>query len=134
MIPKMPMSPLIDPKDKVSIHPNWRTFFYQFITHLQQNIGQEGIVAPPVSDEDLATLNSPKSMQHMVYNTDQSAMMINNSGTYQQVATAAGVSGVTTQTTVGAAGSASPTPASPDLYENVNINGTQYARPLYKVS
>jgi hypothetical protein len=136
-IPKMPMAPILDTRPGVphgTLHPNWGNFFDQMITHLQQNIGQEGIVTPPVTNADLTTLNSAKSMSNIVYNTDISAAMLNNTGAYSPITTSAGGVGVATQLTVGASGAASPTPASPDAYENININGTQYARPLYKVS
>jgi hypothetical protein len=132
IVPNLPKEKLLTASGHM--HPVWQKMFSQLLTALNQNNSNEGTVLPAQGGDNFNTLNNSNNTQRLIYNSDQNAAMINNTGTYSQIATAAGAGGVTTQTTVGASGAASPTPAAPEMYESVNINGVQYARPLYKVS
>ncbi len=129
-IPNLPQEKLV--QEDGHIHPMWRKFFTQLITPLQQNLSAEGYTVPAQGGSQFTTLNNSNSKQRLLFNSDNSALMMNNGTQYETVVGATGAkTGVPEQTTVGAAGAAAPPPASPQSYWNINVNGTQYALPLY---
>ena len=132
-VPNLPKEKLV--QENGHMHPVWAKFFDQLITPLQQNLNQEGYTVPAQGGTNFATLNNPNSAQRFLFNSDTNAMMMNNGDEYETVVGATGAkTGVPEQSTVGAAGAASALPATPATYWNININGTQYALPLFKQS
>lgn len=73
-------------------------------------------------DQLLVRLNTWGAVQH------------NNDGTHSAISVTGLTFGGTTQTTVGAAGSAAALPATPSGYWTITIDGTQYVVPYYAKS
>lgn len=130
--PNLPQEKLIT--NDGYLHPTWRKFFVQWLTESQQNLSNEGFVIPAQGGANFDTLNNSNNTQRFIFNSDNNSMMMNNSGNFESIVGANSVNGVSSQTTVGGAGAASPPPASPETYWNLNVNGTDYVLPLYKKS
>lgn len=63
---------------------SWLLFFQQLIHTLQTDFGDEGIVVPKLTTAQINTLGA-KGIGRLVYNIDTKKMMINNSGTFQNI-------------------------------------------------
>ena len=137
IIPNLPREPLLtinkDTKMPL-INPAWQAYHNNLTKQLQSNLSDEGYVIPQQPQANINTLNTMTSQGRFIFNSDNSSMQMNNNGTYQSIVGAQNVNGITAQTTVGSSGAASPTPASPDKYWKMTVDGTDYVLPLYKAS
>ncbi len=55
------------------------------IQPLQQNLSNEGIILPSQNSANITTLNTATSVGRIIFNSTTGKVMINNSGTYQNV-------------------------------------------------
>jgi subtilase family serine protease len=61
--------------------PNWLGFFNQLIEQLQNTIGQEGIVPPSLSQDNINLLTKAPNGT-IVYNLDTNSAQVKNNGIF----------------------------------------------------
>jgi hypothetical protein len=82
-IPNVPVDNITDSEGKIT--DAWSSFFQNLITQMTLNLSDEGYRVPYLTDDQITQLNTAKSENTIVYNTTTQRMMINNSGTYENI-------------------------------------------------
>jgi hypothetical protein len=82
-IPNVPSENIVDSSGKIT--NVWQSFFQNLVTQLSVNLNDEGYVNPSLTDAQILELNTPESINRIVYNTTTQRTMINNSGTFENI-------------------------------------------------
>lgn len=87
IIPNIPHQshPVINPDG--TMHDVWHRFFSQTTEALQGGVAQEGFSPSSQNETNINILNTPKSIGRIIYDNTNSAMKINNEGTYKELYT-----------------------------------------------
>lgn len=67
--------------------PAWRIYFQQLIDILQNVISPEGIRLPPQTASNIAILNSSDAIGSILFNTNTSKGMLNETGIFKTITT-----------------------------------------------
>lgn len=84
-IPNLPREKITLPDG--SLHPTWQNFFTQLVTEMQNKVSEEGFVIPSINATQFPVLDNSNNISRIIYNSNTSQMMINNSGTYKAIMT-----------------------------------------------
>ena len=82
-IPNVPNVNIIN-SDKGLSH-TWLSFFQNLITQMRLNLSDAGYVVPFLEDSQITDLGTSETIGRIIYNTTTQRMMINNSGTFQNI-------------------------------------------------
>jgi hypothetical protein len=82
-IPNVPQAQLSMPDG--GINTIWASFFQNLITQMRLNLSDEGYVVPFKTDDEILQLNNTDNVGKILYNTTTQRMMINNSGTFENI-------------------------------------------------
>jgi len=82
-IPNVPNTNIIDSNKGMSL--TWLAFFQNLITQMRLNLSDAGYVVPFLTDSEITDLSTTDNVGRIVYNTTTERMMVNNSGTFQNV-------------------------------------------------
>jgi hypothetical protein len=82
-IPNVPNVNIIN-EDKGLSH-TWMAFFQNLITQMRLNLSDAGYIVPFLDDTQITALSTTDNVGRIVYNTTTQRMMINNSGTFQNI-------------------------------------------------
>lgn len=85
-IPTMPVSEKIVNKDG-TIATEWKNFFDELLTAMQQNLSNEGLVAPSQSAANVAKLTQ-SSNGTLLYDQTNNEEMVRINGAYTKIVTA----------------------------------------------
>lgn len=82
-IPNIPNTNIID--DSKMLSQVWLAFFQNLITQIRLNLSDSGYIVPFLDDSQITALSNTDNIGKIVYNTTTQRMMINNSGTFQNI-------------------------------------------------
>lgn len=82
-IPNVPLEVIVDSSGNIT--NVWQSFFQNLVTQLSINLNDEGYSVPSLTDAQIIDLNTTESINKIVYNTTTQRMMINNSGTFENI-------------------------------------------------
>lgn len=84
-IPNVPIDKIVN--DDGRITNTWSAFFQNLMTQMRLNLSDDGFTPPFVTAVEVLQLNTVDNVGRIVYNTTTSRMMINNSGTFENILT-----------------------------------------------
>jgi hypothetical protein len=84
-IPNVPIDKLSSTDGRIS--PTWAAYFQNLMTQMRLNLSDEGYVVPSLTSAEIAQINNTANVGKILYNTTTQRMMINNSGTFENILT-----------------------------------------------
>lgn len=84
-IPNVPIDKLSSTDGRIS--PTWAAYFQNLMTQMRLNLSDEGYVAPSLTSAEISQINNTDNVGKILYNTTTQRMMINNSGTFENILT-----------------------------------------------
>ena len=84
-IPNVPIEKLVHSDGGIS--PTWAAYFQNLMTQLRLNLSDEGYVVPFLEASEIAQIDNADNIGKILYNTTTARMMINNSGTFENILT-----------------------------------------------
>lgn len=85
IIPNVPIERLS--KQNGVITDQWSAFLQNLITNLRINLSDDGYVVPFRTNDEILQLNTTDNVGRILYNTTTERMMINNTGTFEEIET-----------------------------------------------
>lgn len=82
-IPNVPNTNIVNSNNSLSL--TWLSFFQNLITQMRLNLSDAGYVVPFLTDAQITDLSTTDNVGRIVYNTTTERMMVNNSGTFQNI-------------------------------------------------
>jgi hypothetical protein len=84
-IPNVPIDRIVTNDGGIS--PTWAAFFQNLMTQMRLNLSDEGYVVPFLDSAEIAQIDNAENIGKILYNTTTARMMINNSGTFENILT-----------------------------------------------
>ncbi len=84
-IPNVPIERLANEGGGIS--STWAAFFQNLMTQMRLNLSDEGYVVPFLDSAEIAQIDNAENIGKILYNTTTARMMINNSGTFENILT-----------------------------------------------